>query len=158
MISLEELRLHFKSFHQPLRSAQVKQIIKPIHDQESYIAYGARLSFQIQNQFYVLPVSKQLELKPHIVNLFEQLIQEDIDNLYPGHKLFCFGYQGTDISYNRCIVNDLFSWSVPQIYANPNGSLQPTLSTVGVLLKDFRFSCKGCVLKPQCTLKVKCYD
>lgn len=77
-----------------------------------------------------------------------------------GEVLFCPGYSGTDFSDNIEILNALNATKLLGIHTAPSGIMIPEKSVAGIMVRGFRFTCKGCLIQSKCEyLKQKktCY-
>ena len=70
--------------------------------------------------------------------------------LTDGQVLFCPGYSGTDMSDVRHVLQLLDAQRRLGIFTSDSGMMIPEKSVAGLLLKGYRFSCRGCLIASKC--------
>ena len=91
----------------------------------------------------------------------EHLADEKLNTLQPKGVLFCPGYSGSDIIDNKQILNYLDAQKLIGIYTTESGIMIPEKSLCGIVLNNYRFSCKNCFIQSKCDYIKKgttCYN
>ena len=91
--------------------------------------------------------------------ILEHESKKYINDMYGSeYALFCPGYNGTSTLLNKSIISNL-DWRT-SVKVHSSGALYPDKSMCGVLVKNYKFSCKGCALLKNCKYlrdKKTCY-
>lgn len=93
--------------------------------------------------------------------VLEHLADEKLNTLQPKGVLFCPGYSGSDIIDNKQILNYLDAQKLIGIYTTELGIMIPEKSLCGIVLNNYRFSCKNCFIQSKCDYIKKgttCYN
>ncbi|MDD2618266.1 MAG: vitamin B12 dependent-methionine synthase activation domain-containing protein [Bacteroidales bacterium] len=73
-----------------------------------------------------------------------------VKKILPGAVLFCPGYAGTEPGDNRYILDLLDAQKHLGIYLKESGLMLPEKSMAGIVVANYRFSCKSCIIRSKC--------
>ena len=73
-----------------------------------------------------------------------------IKEILPGAVLFCPGYAGTSPEDNRSVLKLLDAQKHLGIYPKDSGLMLPEKSMAGIVVANYRFSCRACSIRSKC--------
>lgn len=124
--------------------------IKP----DAAMLFAATLGMGIDQRIRRLSVNKLSEaiVLNAVANAYLEARSElFIQNTLSSAVLFCPGYAGTAASDIREILNLLQAQKYLGIYLNEAGLMLPEKSLAGIILPNYRFSCRSCIIRSKCT-------
>lgn len=134
---------------------------KPIGDKISEsVLFAATLGHEVDRaikKYSSLSLSKALIMNT-VANI---LLEAEVERVTEHNQsLFCPGYSGTDLKDNKQILDLLDAKKYLGIHTTDSGMMIPEKSMAGLLLKEYKFTCKGCLMVKHCEYlksKTTCY-
>lgn len=90
----------------------------------------------------------------------DECVDTFLEKKYPNSVLFCTGRSGTNVKDNELILIILHAKELLGIYQTKGGTMIPEKSVCGLILKNYKFSCRGCLISQKCQFlkeKTTCY-
>jgi hypothetical protein len=135
------------------RAIQNDDIQKRV-DEEYVVICAVSLGLDIDK--LIKSKSEESTYYGYIMDNMASFFVEEVLNELSQNKVFCLGYNGTDLKGNIELAK-LISSTKFGIIVNESGTILPRKTIIGFEYNK-EFSCENCVKLVDCKRKIKCYE